>query len=54
MCGAEEGHLPQDMGAERGMRLDDLELVLREGAVFLQHAIGDADLADVVQQRAKA
>ena len=51
---AEEGHLPQDVGSQRRVRLDDFELVLRERPILLQYAVGDPDLADVVQERSQA
>ena len=35
------------------MLFDEVELFLGEFAWFLQHAIGDADLADVMQQSAQ-
>ena len=47
-------HLPQDPRAEPGMPFDLLELLTRQRPVLAQDLIADADLADVVQQRAKA
>ncbi len=40
----------EDLRAELGMALDDVELLVGELGRLLQDAVGDADLADVVQQ----
>ena len=49
----QERHRPQDAGAERGMLFDQLELLGRQRVRLAQHVVADADLADVVEQRAK-
>ena len=50
----EERHRPEDLRAEHGMALDDLEFVVGERAGLAEDGVADADLADVVQQRAEA
>ena len=50
----EEGHRPQHARAEHRVLLDDVELGRGQRARLPQHVVGDADLADVVQQRAEA
>ena len=49
----EEGHVPQDVRADGRVRLDDLEFLVGERAALDSTLIADADLADVVQQRAE-
>ena len=49
----EEGYLAENAGAKAGMATDLLELVGRQRTRLAQDVVGDADLADVVQQRAE-
>ena len=50
----EAGQRAQDALADRGMRVDERPLLLLEPARLVQQAVGDADLADPVQQRRRA
>ncbi len=50
----QERHSPQDAGAERGMLFDQFELLSGQGVRLAQDVIADADLTDVVEQRAKS
>ena len=49
----EERHRPQDARAEHRMLLDDVVLAGGQRPRLAQHLVGDANLADVVQQRAE-
>src|SRR5207249_9556408 len=52
--GVETVHSFQNPASDEGMLLEQRSLLLRECARLLQYAIGDTDLADVMEQRAHA
>ena len=50
--GFQDGNAAQEIVPDLNMRTDQLTLSVQERSRFIEHAIADADLADIVQQSA--